>query len=160
MPLGHSLHPKGEVCPRGLWRYNFFINSWKYYFPLAILKRGIIPFWGRVSLGECGGSWPISLLEIRISLAITQGKRFLSVTNHPQSFSGFFSSFSGHFQFWKRTVSRGSRSEMSWALWIFTGTKQKESVPSLGLWNPIWFVLWWLIPLVSCHSKGVHKEHN
>lgn len=147
--------------PKRFMKIQFFHKFLEILFPFSNIKSWYYPLLRTcVSLGECGGSWPISLLEIWISLAITQGKRFLSVINHPQSFSGFFSSFSGHFQFWKRTVSRGSRSEMSWALWIFTGTKQKESLPSLGLWNPIWFVLWWLIPLVSCHSKGVHKEHN
>lgn len=51
MPLGHSLHPK-EVCPRGLWRYNSFMNSWKYYFPLVVLQHGFILFWGDVYLWE------------------------------------------------------------------------------------------------------------
>lgn len=64
--LGHSLNPKGEVHSVSLWRNNSFMNSWKYYFHLMILKNGIIPIWGVVYLWENVKEADPCLLYIKI----------------------------------------------------------------------------------------------
>lgn len=92
--LGHSLNPKGEVHPVSLWRNNSFMNSWKYYFHLMILKNGIIPIWGVVYLWENVKEADPCLLYIKIWSLYRDGASFLSLSHQVN--------FKDVGKFWKR----------------------------------------------------------